>query len=515
MRLAIVFGVSDYATQLGLPACKNDAEAIDEVLRKSGRYQDICLLTGNIAAAHGKKSIAEFVTKHHGQRVSELFFFFSGHGSRFDGDFWHIFSDFSSRTREATSLRNSELDGLIRNLAPELTVKVVDACFSGSQYIKNDEDVQPALEKSAKDASLKKLYFLHSSSSSEESLAGPSYSIFTASVLQTIAGASGELRYRDLMAGVADDLAFQQVPKPTFVVQADNLETFVDVTKELSEAVRMRLAAPIPGGSSKDSIAGGTEPGELAMDVRNSEPTELAELAKTLSDEVFCTEQEATSNIKLLDVITDLSKWPKDILAAFDRSETAFDAANTPNGEALGRWLVTTKKSDELFAEATYHTEAYEAEEYQLVPKKPKGMRDTFASFNVLFGNDPDYKLAKVTKHREVLTGFRYTVDPVFVPRTFRLVPKFSALENYALSVLCFFSRRMLHVVYSVEHLPLKDWNDVTPIRAIEWKTESVSLKDRAGIERLIETVLGSVSEFIRTDANRRLGALKTQMVAD
>jgi uncharacterized caspase-like protein len=178
LKLAIVGGISDYTIQPKLAACKNDAATLRSFLSDTKAYSDICFLEPATTGMSAKKSISDFIEKHRGNPVKELLFYFSGHGDRADDDFFYALSDYKTDRREVTGLRNTELDALIRNLSPELTVKIVDACYSGSTYIKAEDDLAPIVQKSAKENKLNKLYFLHSSAADQTSIAGPQFSWF-------------------------------------------------------------------------------------------------------------------------------------------------------------------------------------------------------------------------------------------------------------------------------------------------------------------------------------------------
>ena len=96
----------------------------------------------NEAGTEIKRRIVEFVEKYKGKEINELIFYFSGHGERFNDDFFYLPSDFDRKKRHTTGLQNSELDVWIKTLSPQLCVKIVDACFSGTQYIKSESSVE-------------------------------------------------------------------------------------------------------------------------------------------------------------------------------------------------------------------------------------------------------------------------------------------------------------------------------------------------------------------------------------
>ena len=129
-----------------------------EVVSNSGKFDEQIVLNSSPVSGDAKDKISSFVRKYQKQDVDEVFFYYTGHGTRNSDDFLFLFSDFNSSKPEQTSLRNSELDSMLKSLQPELTVKVVDACQAGTEYIKSDQDLKVIFEKSSTD-SFNKTYF--------------------------------------------------------------------------------------------------------------------------------------------------------------------------------------------------------------------------------------------------------------------------------------------------------------------------------------------------------------------
>ena len=177
MKLAIIIGVAEYDSDNfeNLPACKSDAELFKDVLSDVKELDDLLCLNSNPKGYEAKKQLSDFVEKHKGNDVEEFIFYFSGHGNRYEDDFFYILSDFKENKRESTGLRNTELDGLIRTLNPKLTIKIIDACFSGTQYIKSETNTRIDFEKSAKENRLNDIYFWFSSREDQTSLAGDEF----------------------------------------------------------------------------------------------------------------------------------------------------------------------------------------------------------------------------------------------------------------------------------------------------------------------------------------------------
>ena len=509
MKLAIIGGISDYSTQPKLDACKNDAETLRAFIADTKAYSDICFLEAATTGIDAKKSISDFIEKHRGNPIKELLFYFSGHGDRSEDDFFYALSDYKTERREVTGLRNSELDSLIRNLSPELTVKIVDACFSGSTYIKAEDDLAPVLQKSAKDNQLNKLYFLHSSAADQTSLAGPKFSWFTESIFIALAGRTGAVRYRDLIAAVADEMNRKKGPRPTFVMQADSLETFVHMDSTLANFLNKALGLPEisdatngkePGGATEDTID--AEPLQIAP---TSTPT-LAEIAALKATDTYCTRAEAEANIALFSEMVSLNRWPTQVTDLFEITVTQNDPDEVPNNLAIARWIEKTLE-DPVFAVPTFVLQPYKVEEYKEVPKKPGGKNGILGDFwtRSLLGTDKEYKLETVEKTKQVLSGFEYNVPSIFNPHSFQFNPKYSSLEHYSAWIVCLFSRRQITCLYSVEHLPYKAWESTYPPRAAKWKQIAAPLKDHRKINGLAQSIINEIVEFIEGDARQRL----------
>lgn len=230
-NLAILIGVADYQHLNKLQPCSRDIDLISSILFASSKYEDILLLNNSPKSNEAKDKISEFIRKHQDSEINEMFVYYTGHGARSKDDFIYLFSDYSLPRQEQTSLRNSEFDSMIKSLKPILTVKVVDACQAGTEYIKADSELQRIFEKSSTE-SFNKAYFLFSSSSAEYSTALPDFSVFTKSFAKSILNFDGQnIRFRDVMAYISDDQSVKRYQTPLFVQQADNTEIFFRVDR--------------------------------------------------------------------------------------------------------------------------------------------------------------------------------------------------------------------------------------------------------------------------------------------
>lgn len=500
MNLAIIVGVSNYENYDALKACDNDIEIMKTSLEKLNKYEDICYISNSPKAHEVKKKIAEFVTKYKTSSINELVFYFSGHGDRNKDDFFYVLSDFNEDKRETTGLRNTELDGLIKNLNPKLTIKIIDACFSGTNYIKSTNDnVEQILTKSAEKNEFQNLYFLYSSSSEEESLANEHISFFTQSFFNSLVQNLGDIRYRDIMAFVADDMSFNKYPEPTFIVQANNTEVFGDINLDLTEYINKQLKIQDNTLSKQNQD----------KESNTQKEKTLFELIQEKSDNEYCTQEEAFQNIELLKNKFLITEWTKEINDIFELSIFNLES-NIPNSKSIGQWLL--KNNDEnYFVEPIYENETYSKEEYIEIPKKPtNGYGTTIMSLAAIgfYGkDDKDYKLEKVEKVRQILRDIQFTAETPFEAFQIYFKPKLNAIENYSLTIVPIFSRKTLIIFNAIENLKYNGWNSISYPKCQDWKISKLSLKNKNEIESFCKNKIKLISKYILEDIQTKLSS--------
>ncbi|UCZ75964.1 caspase family protein [Dickeya zeae] len=99
MNLGIVIGVEKYKSDIydNLAACKNDARVFKDVLGNVKDFEEILYLNNDDSGILIKRSISDFIDKYKEKEVSEFIFYFSGHGERFEDDFFYLPSDFDEK----------------------------------------------------------------------------------------------------------------------------------------------------------------------------------------------------------------------------------------------------------------------------------------------------------------------------------------------------------------------------------------------------------------------------------
>lgn len=458
MKLAIVLGVEKYQSSLfdNLPACKNDATTFSAVLTSVKDVTETLFLidaTGLVA----KKKIADFIEKYKGNDIDELSFYFSGHGERLPDDFLYLFGDFDRSRKETTSLRNTELDALVKTLSPGLFIKIVDACYSGTQYIKgesgsNDEYLSKSISKNG----FNKVYFWYSSAGTEPSWAGTEYSRFTESILTALTECSGDVRYSEIMSRVADDMANKEVAPPTFVSQSDHIEKFGTVTSETHDLIFSFFGLPPCTSPAPSNTASAVE-----------HPLSLYDLVIRKSDESCFDEKTILNFISEFSAL--LPNWGEDLLKLYEISvSSASDPADLPNAASIGTWLQQSQ-NHKYFACTAFIEEDYVVEEYKALPKSSR--RTALAVVADFWGNDEkSYKLEKLTRTKSIISGFYYTHAAADRISAVRFTPKFGIIDPINLHTAVLYSNTSITIHFSYELLSRRDWGTFTSPMCKEWR---------------------------------------------
>lgn len=487
MNLAIIIGVSKYKfdTYGDLPACKNDAELFKDVLSDVKEFDDILYLNENQEYYQINKAITNFVNSHKDKEVNELVFYFSGHGERIDSEFYYLCHDFIKEKKGTTGISNGYLDGVIRNLSPKLYVKFVDACYSGTQYIKSETDYKRDFKSSAESNHLNNIYFFFSSRGDTESSAGPELSYFSESIFTCILERTNELKYHDLMAYVADDFERRGAPTPIFISQATLLENFGEIKESTHDLINQHMRLPNPIESSETEKS-------------NAESTLLSLIQKKSSD-LCCTKEEAIASLDSFNSGLLEANWPSDIDEMFEIKISNISTYSLPNRKQLGEWLDKNSKLG-LFAKPSYTQVTNEIQEYIKLPKKPASRYQSALS-NLLAGfeSDDQYKLENVTVTKDVIDGIEYsnsdTYDKNIISISFK--PRFESTPNFNLTIVLMYSKSKLSIHFSYESLHTTHWDVISFPKCSNWKNILLPLKSSAGIKDSANNIIHETSTWI------------------
>ncbi|HQQ97138.1 MAG TPA: caspase family protein [Cyclobacteriaceae bacterium] len=235
MNVAIILAISNYANPgNNLPASKKDGDVVHGILQATKKYDKILSLNNSDTSSKIKELLSNFFVECKNQRIDELFFYYSGHGEFSSDEFYYLLSDFDPKKKNQTTLQNNEIDDLIRTLNPQMVIKFIDACQSGTSYIKETDVLTKYFNETKK--GFNKCYFLNSSLTTQSSYQDDNLSYFTYSFVQALKEHPGsEIRYKDIIDFILDDFNGNKHQTPFFVIQAELTEKFCSLSSEFKE----------------------------------------------------------------------------------------------------------------------------------------------------------------------------------------------------------------------------------------------------------------------------------------
>jgi len=488
-NLAILIGVADYQHLNKLQPCSKDIDLISSILFASSKYEDILLLNNSPKSNEAKNKISEFIRKHQDSEINEMFVYYTGHGARSKDDFIYLFSDYSVPRQEQTSLRNSEFDSMIKSMKPILTVKVVDACQAGTEYIKADSELQLIFEKSSTE-SFNKAYFLFSSSSAEYSTALPDFSVFTKSFAKSILNFDGQnIRFRDVMAYISDDQSVKRYQTPLFVQQADNTEIFLELTDELTTVISSKI------GMSENQIEE-TKLLENSNDLLSTNNNEILSSEVLLINKIrdkskhFCNEEEAQQVISSFGKRITGTSWGTFINAVYSIDHKfENETLRLNSAKDLAKWIF--KNDENYFTEITYADEPYE------VQKKVE--YEESSAYASIFGRKR-VEYQPVTQYKQVINSYRLTAPCPFQSIIFSLDPNEEILPWFKVYVTLIFSKSKLTLFYKYEIQKEINWSVRSIEEVNEWKTVDCNLKNIIEVENSADYILEDIIQLITQD---------------
>jgi hypothetical protein len=391
-------------------------------------------------------------------------------------------SDYNSRKKKQTCLENSELDNMVRSLKPDLYAKIVDACHSGTSYIKGKDDLSVYL-KSAQPG-LNTTYFLFSSQSDQFSYQDDRISYFTESVLNAIrTHKTQSIRYKDVIDYVSDDFESLGFQTPLFVAQARFTEDFLQINHGVRSALEQFGATGGGGGPLKDTAV--------------KEVPTLLEVVKA-DAETYCTKEEAISITAALksDIPNPLSEA---VAPLFDfQVEVVESAADLEiDTVAIGRWLKQGREERGYFAQEDTDTETYRKK----VLKRQNALLSNWSRFLTGF-EEGDYTY--VDAERTIVTGFDHSSEMPFAALRLYLKPRTPNITPEECTIVVVLSRTHLRLFWSFYHFEYTDWDSASRVGKPEWATSEAPLKDKTAVENLLKSVLDKFSAFVEEPIKAR-----------
>lgn len=469
INLGIVIAVSNYSGDaIPLPACERDGQAIATLMRSDARFNEVLLIAGDARSSIVKPRLIEFLGKFKGKEIGDVAFYFSGHGDFSGDDFYYLLEDYEQKRRKQTSLENTELDGLIRAISPVNFVKIVDACHSGVAYIKSSDELDEYLK--AATGRFKKLYFMFSSQTEQSSYQDSNLSYFTRRLIEAIIEHQAPtIRYKEIMDFISDAFAQDNAQTPFFVIQADLTETFCEVSDATKIALKEFLPQTLP-----------------AISGRGSGIPSLADLIKADAQH-YCTKEEALDAVGLVSDLLNKTPISGDLQQLFNQNSSVISNAQPAGAISIARWFDQSKDDRRYFVDVIKEMKSATSQ----TPRNPYSSLRNF--LNPL--GMTDYETTTTT--RQVVTGFRSTVELPFSFMAIYADPKFPNLNLAACYVVPFVSMTHLRLFWAFVNYEKIAWDDRRIIGDYEWKTEEVPLKASDQIRRLTEMIVSEFSLFI------------------
>lgn len=489
MRAALIIGISDYGAKgTDLPGCAADAKAMNGLIKATGRFEKILSLTDSTTSGPLKDRMIGFFNELEHEEVEEFFFYFTGHGEFLNDEVFYLLSDYSATRRNQTSIQNSELDDLIRNLSPTLTVKVVDACQSGVQYIKEPGALQKHLNERRE--GLAGCYFMFSSHTSEYSYQDPKgLSHFTQAYLDSVLQHHGStIRYKDVIDYIADAFAADPNQTPFFVVQGKNTEVFAELTEPLRKAV----SACMPSRGLRESSKG-----DEAVEAR---PRGLVEIIKAESSH-YCTEERLKAVLDSLQKIIPEHQFSGDVRELYEIKVNFLQERPEylPDTSAIGTWL--TESGANYFAEPETKIETYQ-----------ERVRDPFAGLAFGLSVKKETETKTVTRKRSVVTGYKLTQEVGYELVEIEFEPKFQNLQPYCAFIAPVFSKLSLRFFLRVCPLKESSWTSRIVGGSSKWSTDSSEYHDDGEVARWVGGILHRIETQIMEPLRARyLGTDETK----
>lgn len=465
MNIGIVVGVSEYQNTSSLKGCLNDAKVIHQLLELSNKCSDVLYLTEKTDSKNVKSKISSFVNKYQNEDIDEVIFYFTGHGL-FEGDeFYYILTDYNESRRRQTSLENSELDRLLRSLSANLTIKIVDACQSGTRYVKDPESFQKYLNNSEK--SFDKCYFYYSSQNDQSSYQNSSISDFTSAFINTfIKRPNQEVRYKDISDTLADEFSSNPRQTPFFVMQGSYTELFGYISSNVAEALEKVITSGQPQ-SSKPSDSHKTL-------------IQMVEAQATL----YCNEDEAYSSVELIKKIASEFSFKEELTGLYSFTVSALvDSKIQVNTEYAGKYL--SKSDIDYFVKIEKETR---------VKKVPKGgsLASIMAARSLLRDNVP-----MEDKKYSVVVGAESTVSLPYDHIFIRGEAKFPNINDTGCIILPYVSQTRIAILSVFFTYRSREWG-VKEINAssCEWSASEEYVKESDKVESQVNSILERYSEF-------------------
>ena len=477
-NIAIVIGASSYQRLSKLPGSKNDAHNIHEILKLSNKFEDILYLNEDKGSQEIKEAIIEFIENNKSNEIDEMFMYFSGHGEFFNDDFYYLLTDFDEFKRNQTAIQNNFLDDLIRSIKPKNTIKVIDACQSGTQYIKDSGTISKYFKETK--TQFNKCYFLFSSQQDQSSFQTKYISDFTNSFINSLKNhTTSEIRYRNIIDYISDEFISNVEQKPFFVIQAENTEKFCSLNKDLKLYLKQYTGKNPTKPIAKSETAVSTLSNLIIKDAEQyCTQEEVLEIITSLKTQI--------NSYKLTSEIEPHFKYQIDFLDTYDK---------VVDIETVARYL--NKNDNNYFVKIKYNSKT--VEEPVHFATFPTAQNYGLTSFGIAAGTTINQGLQTrmETKVIKVPVGFDFTFQPPYCSINIDVVPNLPNLPTYNATLTFVISKKNIRFFSYLSIYNEHSWDAKYLSETVEWKTDEFLLKDKLKLGEFLNSFNNKINSFI------------------
>lgn len=472
-NVAILVGNTEYQSLNNLLCCHNDSIAMRELLDATKKFSKIELIENYEADALKSqlRTIVETISP-----IEELFFYFSGHGCLHKNEFYCCATRFNQERPNETGISNNELHTILKLADPELVVKVIDACSSGTLLIKSDGESVFNREHQFKN-------FIQMSSclESQNSLTGKTLSPFTEKFCSSaLRKEEGLVYYMDIINSLRDEFLPNDDQTPFFVSQGTGREQFVH-DASLMDALRKKLATEADSLVQPENESVQNQPAtpSLRSLLSNAEKNIASpEKITSLVDAFFNNLIETLSEVEFTDY--------------FDVETVEHSDFVEPTVKAFIIRVLTREQRSDEFVTATIKKEK---------TRKNNPLHRLGMSTLLMFADDEEY--------REVY-NLQLNCDMKRAQIKMTLTPKYRSLNQLVLVVTCAPSLENCYIFEIVSQHKLKDFGEfqtegeevVRRWHKLKWteSSDGVSTKIKSKLDEIVHEHLRQVEKRLKTE---------------
>ncbi|MCW1862940.1 caspase family protein [Campylobacter jejuni] len=479
-NIAILIGNSEYQNLSKLHFCRKDISSMQKILNLSKKFK--IHIFENYQSEQLKSELSKIIRELEKFKINELLFYYTGHGV-FKEQFYYLPINFTDKQFETTSLSNNELDNMLKSLDTEMVIKIIDACQSGQQYIK--EFKQAYIEKSLTQHSFKKCYFFFSSMNNQSSMGDDKGSYFTNAVIESIlAHKTDSIRYVDVQSYIVDYFSDKnELQTPFFVHQSNATEIFLsELTSIQKEFENINLMA----NNGEDII----------QEIENNK-VDIAEQLKSLSKK-YIVKDVARENIEyIFDENNINNMFNDDIKLIYDIKIEKLNDYNIDNINKLYNEIEKNKKH--FFINLGYRQETYITTEWAPKRKKPRNAYEAMFGQSLsgtigLFARE-EYEEKEVQKYRNIVNSICLVDDILPIGIGISLNPKenINNVNRYLINIINFHNNLDIVFYSNIIEYYQNNWCGWDKINIEDWIKSKESFCDKDKILDKIQIIIKTI----------------------